>query len=431
MKKLYFVESIKANVSPEGEITGYNILYEDVEITEKLESPRRDNINEPYEIQEGRSPFINNVYPTVPIPKKAKRPLHEGQYVYIDGEHLISVTSNSIAKRRRADNRTYRERLLSERGIDELESYYSDETLVKSYHVNVGHGNCTIILIQDHNFYQIWMVDCGAIDQMNHINYYSNIDNCFADIAHILNKDKSSLFISKFLLTHWHHDHISGIPYLIRDGYIKQTTQFYMNLYYEHSSQCMNEVLKKLDNLHVSCYEPTSFLNHKHPRKTIAILHPNCRIRRKYSHKDPNSRFVSNINNSSVVYSISVVGRTMVFPGDIEKEGLDYMTMTRTCQNQPLCYTDYYCVSHHGSFNGHIDIACRGRSYYNTIGECLCDLPIKKAIIMGRDKAFSGIYSPVVQNYWKQILKYSEVDASGKPCKAYVLEWNSGADSYL
>ena len=50
MKKLYFVESIKANVSPEGEITGYNILFEDVEITEKLESPRRDNINEPYEI---------------------------------------------------------------------------------------------------------------------------------------------------------------------------------------------------------------------------------------------------------------------------------------------------------------------------------------------------------------------------------------------
>lgn len=430
MKKLYFVESIKSSVSLDGEITRYNIVFEDIKTTKYQ---WENNANEPYDIREDHSSFVNMEFVTIPIPIKAKRPLHEGQYVYYNTDDglFVSATSNPIAKRRRTINSTYRERLQSREGTYEHESNYSDETIVKSYHVNVGHGNCTLILIQDHNFYQIWMVDCGAIDQMNHINYYSNIDNCFADIAHILNKDKSSLFISKFLLTHWHYDHISGIPYLIRDGYIKQTTQFYMNLYYEHSSQCMNEVLKKLDNLHVSCYEPTSFLNHKHPRKTIAILHPNCRIRRKYSHKDPNSRFVSNINNSSVVYSISVVGRTMVFPGDIEKDGLDYMTMTRTCQNQPLCHTDYYCVSHHGSLNGHIDIDCMGNSHFNNIGRCLRAYSLKKAIIMGRDKAFSGIYSPVVQNYWKRIHKYSEFDASGKPCKAYVLEWNSGADSYL
>lgn len=201
-----------------------------------------------------------------------------------------------------------------------------------------------------------------------------------------------------------------------------------MNLYYGHSSKYANEVLRELYRLKVKCYEPTVALR---IIPEVAILHPECRIRKWATPSDRNYRVVSKMNNTSVAYSITIGNDTMVLPGDLEKEGWDAMTSVATCQIRPLCTTNYYCVSHHGSITGHVDIPCLGKSHFPNVGMCLKTGGVQRAILMGRNGAYNGIYSPIVMKYWNPVLSLSEQDGNGQASRAVVLEWDTGGMRWI
>lgn len=49
------------------------------------------------------------------------------------------------------------------------------------------------------------------------------------------------------------------------------------------------------------------------------------------------------------------VDYAMLFPGDLKGDGFELMSRTQRCT--PNLFTpQYYCVSHHGSLNGHPDV---------------------------------------------------------------------------
>lgn len=82
----------------------------------------------------------------------------------------------------------------------------------------------------------------------------------------------------------------------------------------------------------------------------------------------------------------------MLFSGDIETEGWDNVD-TYTCY-PCIKKSDYYCISHHGSVNGHLCNICRYTGLpVRTREVWKCAHNSKIQILMGRGKAFPGIFS--------------------------------------
>lgn len=302
-----------------------------------------------------------------------------------------------------------------------------DKVEVFSYHINCGHGNCSIILIQTESFYEIWMVDCSIIDKSQWRSYRDNIETCLRDIATKLNVAYNKLHIRRFFLTHTHFDHYNGIEYLIDNQIIDKNTLCYMNLYYHMASPTYLRILQKLESAGVKYIEPIS----DNSNNNIRFLHPECRLFRSSatitSNKKP-YRIVNNpINNSSVVIQINIGSHTMVFPGDLEKGGFDNMTEKGGC-SPFLSKTNYYIISHHGSDNGHPGWECKfSRKPYDTPLMCM-NGSIRKALLMGRDGAYPQIYSKSVVSYWsgRGILEITESAAH-----YLLLDWNNDVVSMV
>ena len=271
------------------------------------------------------------------------------------------------------------------------------------------------------------MVDCSIIDKTDYWrSYQQSIEACFREIATQLGlQEDVPLHIDGFFLTHAHHDHYSGLEYLIRNHLIDDRTLCYINIYYQMASKAYIKTLKALANSNVKIIEPLA----GHSNHVIRFLHPECRIFRSKAtvrQASGNYRVVGNpVNNSSAVVMISLGGHSMVFPGDLEEKGFDAMSSAGTCSRW-LFDSDYYAVSHHGSINGHADRPClrRPMGYWGaTPLQCAANR-VNKAILMGRDRAYSGIYSHAVVSCWdgRGVLAKSE-DAS----HFLVLEWETGS----
>lgn len=396
MKNVYFIETIRSYRTAVGKDV-YTILFEHVDAQGELVT------------------FSPIEYEKMPTLKGTDRKLHEGQYVYYDTEtkQFTPAYNDPLARTRQRKNFYYRNRLYSKQNPVDAEQL-GEILAVQSYHVNVGHGNCSILFVQYrrmfHDEYQIWMVDCGAIDY-NVGNFYLNIDACFADIAKRVNDNIANLKITRFFLTHWHYDHISGIPFLISNHHITNQTKFYMNLYYAHSSKCANEVLRTLDSMGVACYEPVIGLS---VNPWLSILYPECRIRKQQYNEVVPNRVEKKMNNSSVVYAFQFGNKQMIYPGDLEQDGWNVFK-TQPNSMTAMSVADYYCVSHHGSDNGHVVVPHH----------------FQKVVLMGRDGAYKGIYSPTVMQYWSSVLSFSEWDNNKRACIAVVLDWNTGRTRYI
>lgn len=305
------------------------------------------------------------------------------------------------------------------------------EAKITSYHINVGHGNCSVILIENGNFYRIWMVDCGT-------NYcvtgphLENIDDCFDDIAKRLGVTKDKLYINLFMLTHLHSDHYNGLEMLLKQGYCTANTQFFINLDYAVASPVYVRILDEINktgslvntpirNVDPQCgvlYMPTViFPDKKVFKNKPSVGHIPCYIEQK-------------TNNSSAIYLVSGSGKSMMFPGDMERKELNLMTRSKNCTPY-LNLINYYCVSHHASITGHLDCKCLDPNHPNTICILCCKVNLDRAIVMGRDGAFSGIYSPTVINNFGVNLVYSEKDNTGRKAKCLILDWANNACSYL
>lgn len=367
--------------------------------------------------------------------------IKEGWYVFFDTEKREPFGYGNLSPYARERFREYYELrdVLKNRYItpdNEIallsQGFCGSNVSVLSYHVNVGHGNCTIVLVEAGGCYQIWMVDCSITDKTDHYrNYQTNLESAFRAILKRLGKrEDEKLHIDRFFLTHIHHDHYNGIEYLVNNNFIDSRTICYVNLYYQMASPTFNNVLTALKNAKVKFVEPVS----SNSTNAIRFLHPECRIYRSKptvkntANATKNYRTVSsNVNNSSAVIRFELGGRAMVLPGDLERGGFNHMSGAATCCPY-LAKTDYYIISHHGSVNGHPIRTCMNpHGPMATPLDCVTS-STKKAFIMGRDGAYPGIYSPTVVGYWRglpNILEYTE------HTHHYLeLDWGSGKVMY-
>lgn len=275
---------------------------------------------------------------------------------------------------------------------------------VKSFHVNVGHGNCSLILVKYESGYDLWMVDCSTFDHLIRCDYNLDLYWCLKDIAGELNLDLQNLHISRFMLTHTHFDHYNGMLYLMKQGVIDSTTLMYVNLHYDCASPVWSAIMKGLKGIKCKFVEPISD-NLMHG--AIKIYHPECRIYRNSNsvpaEKKIQYRIVPKANDASVVYGINLLGKVMVLPGDLEKKGFKEMSGHEPCRGN-LVDTVYYLVSHHGSQNGHPDVMCMSKGGPNPKPLCCVSQNVKKVILMGRNGAYPGIYSQTVIDYWENTL---------------------------
>lgn len=339
-----------------------------------------------------------------------KGTIREGWYVYFDEGMPVPFGYGNLSLYAREQFREYYElrdqlavRLVL---VDSEEAivpsiFQGRKTKVTSYHVNVGHGNCSLVLMEAGRFYQIWMVDCSINDKTDHWrSYKGNLELCFKEIAKKLGKDEDvKLHIDRFFLTHAHHDHYNGIEYLINNGHIDVRTLCYVNIYYQMASKAYNKMLKALYDAKVKIIEPIL----GNSKNSISFLHPEKRIYRSKAtvkHTSDNYRIVDRpVNDSSVVLSIEVGGKTMVFPGDLEQEGFNNMSGSGKC-GPHLFYAEFYAVSHHGSLNGHPEKQCCVKPPRKSSPLLCIKNKLKKVILMGRDGAYSKIYSQQVVDEW-------------------------------
>ena len=413
MKQLYFVESITSNPDTS-------------EVAIVLEKVGKENSQ--LNVNDSNDEFELHEFLQFPVLEDSKRRLEESHYVYFENGSFTSGKDNPLAIERRKLNSKLRREIIKNNLIKQNElsplPVFTEHAEVHSYHVNVGHGNCTFILIQENGSYELWVVDCGEHDYLEKKNYRHNIDACLEDISEKLKIKLSDIRISRLLITHWHFDHISGINHLIKDKFVDSNTIVFANVHYGFSSKCANTLLDIIKTNNITCYEPTVALT---SFSNITILYPECRIRRQPNLKDSGYRIVRDVNDSSVVYSIEIAGRRMIFPGDLEQDGWNSMTKNgNCCPYMQNC--DFFCISHHGSITGHIDMKCMSS---NTSVLSCCKTKCKKAIIMGRDKAYNCIYCRKVIYDFNPLILYSEKDTAGNLRKGFVLDWSRITVRYI
>lgn len=310
----------------------------------------------------------------------------QGEFVYYDGERFQTAENDPTSVMYAELNRQLT-RLIgyTNYGIrpEEVPDNISD---VYSYHVNVGHGNCSIIIFGEKRKYNMWMVDCSVFDFTNKKKYCDNLDVCMSDINNEFGIGK----ISKLLVTHLHYDHINGIEYLIKNGWIDKDTEVWMNTQYPWKQPAYNRILLQLNAVGTKFIDPVVANSTQH----IAILYPDISFNMK------NIAPKNNINNASVLYQICLNGHKMLFTGDIETEGWENVNTCFPHLNQ----STYYCISHHGSITGHIRNSCvyPGRSV-NTLADCATSTKLK--LLMGRDHAYKGVFSKRVISEFYDIVK--------------------------
>jgi hypothetical protein len=327
-----------------------------------------------------------------------KEVIREGTYVYALGneEYQIANEDLRVSQIRMRYGGLVDSLVQTQRELPQ--DIFDNISILYTYHINVGHGNHSLIVFKVNNRVHIWMVDCSDYDFVSHRYYRANIDNCLKYI-----KQKFQLVdpihIDVVMLTHPHYDHYSGINYYIYNKLIDKHTVAYVNLKYHIASHNYNNLLSNLNKLGLQIVEPFSC----NSNKNIRILYPDI--------KTFNIRLSP--NNISSVYNIWFDNQSyFVFPGDLEQDGWKLMDVTK-CYPY-MTHTHYYAISHHGSINGHLRPSVCPYKKRNNIKDCLCQHTVP--VLMGRDKAFSGIYSSQVLADFNGRILYSEKDASNTPC---------------
>lgn len=347
------------------------------------------------------------------IPRIKNKPIIEGQYIFVsdNGTELTNGNGDKFAKQQIFLNAINRKRL-EKRNAEKKSKLTPDAKISKiaSYHINVGHGNCSIIVIISNRSTLIWMVDCSNKEKYNGDSYTKNIEEC---ISYLKTKYSLSKFhIDKFFLTHTHFDHYSGMLFLINNGYIDKNTECYLNLHYQMASRSYNEILTRLTKIRAVIIEP--IINNSN--EEVKILHPLMRTY-KSNKNIPGTQFEPYVNNSSVVYLFNLGDKSILFPGDIETEGWDRIAQLQLCLPN-FKMADYICVSHHGSINGHLRTHC-------STNVANCKRESAYAILMGRNGAYPGIYSNEVINSFGSKLIYSQWDSNKKKSKFLEIEWDT------
>lgn len=362
---------------------------------------------------------------------------NEGNFVYYtpnENNYRVFRSANGSSTARQAY--LYSNEFIDQHRNDEfqdeipVQNYLPQNVVsVKSYHVNVGHGNCSIIAIQRKSGFEIWMIDCSTYEPFtkSQFRYENNLEAAINGLVSDLNIRKEDFHVSSFILTHKHFDHYCGLEYLIKHGYVDQRTVIYSNLYYICASSTFQRIQKLLQGYHIiepSTCRPNDVIRFLNPEKPITLKG------RLPKNAPKNHREVACANNSSIVTYIQISGKAMIFPGDLEDN--DFKAMSSTPKCTPYLYkADYYCVSHHGSLNGHPQSNCGSANPRWTIANCIRTNKVK-VILMGRDGSYKGIYDHnTVIPFWGNKLVYTEHDPQNKQIKYLTLDWKTGNVQYV
>lgn len=388
MRPLYYVESIKQY---EDNITAL-LLY----IPNKI-----DNwINTHKDFKR---------YIKVKLTSDRLQTVREGRYVYKINNNVYEIADNDY---RVAQIRERYDRLIDNLMLNIAETpvfSYDNINLLCSYHINVGHGNHSLLVFESNGRVYIWMIDCSDYDFISHHYYRDNINDCLTHIKHKFQLT-DPIHIDIVMLTHPHYDHYSGINYYISTSMIDSRTVAYVNLRHKITNHNFNNLLSQLKNLGVVIIEPFK----QNSCNNIRILYPDF-------HNINNNL---SLNNMSSVYNISFDKESFfVFPGDLETAGWKLMDVNECCPH--MTKTHFYAISHHGSINGHKrDILCQCRNAYITnIKDCLHKNTI--TVLMGRDKAFSGIYAQQVLNDFKGRILLSEKNPHNRTARFLEIDLKS------
>ena len=201
-----------------------------------------------------------------------KEVIREGTYVYALGneEYQIANEDLRVSQIRMRYGGLVDSLVQTQRELPQ--DIFDNISILYTYHINVGHGNHSLIVFKVNNRVHIWMVDCSDYDFVSHRYYRANIDNCLKYI-----KQKFQLVdpihIDVVMLTHPHYDHYSGINYYIYNKLIDKHTVAYVNLKYHIASHNYNNLLSNLNKLGLQIVEPFSC----NSNKNIRILYPDIK----------------------------------------------------------------------------------------------------------------------------------------------------------
>jgi beta-lactamase superfamily II metal-dependent hydrolase len=398
---IYFVENIVPNYTEgENETNIFSVVLLETSVKSNILN-EKNNYN--FKIVKANKNQIDNIY--------------EGQYVFYSNNQFINANNTSVAKRNIFLNNFYRGKLIKKQSKQPNIIQVNANAEIYSYHINVGHGNCSIIVIVENKKTRLWMIDCSNFDIINKQSYQNNINACF---KHIKNKfNLNNIVIEHFFLTHTHYDHYSGILALINSGKINNNTTFFLNTHYSMPSENYNRLLNGITALGSNIIEPLSSTQ----QNNLEIWYPDTRTIRSMTstYRGQNVNVVNNPNNSSVLYYFNLNNKRILFTGDLETIKLNII---KVCPHY-LKDTDYYVVSHHGSINGHIRNSCPVPNHrISNLSHCVKQNSTQ--ILMGRDGAFTGIYSQQVINDFNNLI-YSEKDNNGNIKKFVEIKWKTNS----
>lgn len=140
----------------------------------------RDSIDNIYDI---------DAYDINLIEMRIQNQIPQGEFVYYNGEYFQTAEDNPTSIMYTELNRQLVSLIGFENYGNQSEKISEHISDVYSYHINVGHGNCSIIVYCENDSYNMWMIDCSVFDFTNKRDYSSNLDACLNSICRRFNID--------------------------------------------------------------------------------------------------------------------------------------------------------------------------------------------------------------------------------------------------
>lgn len=234
-------------------------------------------------------------------------------------------------------------------------SIYAKADDFKAHFINVGQGDATLLEFSKGAV----MIDVGG--ELKSITTSRTSFNDYLSKFYTRRTDLKKT-IDVLIITHNHYDHISLITDLSKNYTIKRIITSKFKLTKEIEKAAKNEKIKlEFMDYHVmDSLMPNGYEINLSGLVTAGTVAPKLYL---YSgevlikgpqtinnHKFSPSHF-KNPNNNSIVSKLIYGKTSLLFTGDLEVEGMEYLT-AKYHNNLSLFDVDFYHVGHHGAENG-------------------------------------------------------------------------------